>query len=202
MRIEELAVEPDGGALLIHLRDGWHVPAGFVVDAKLGEPSCRVRLIVVMETAEPVCVELTVTPLNTGAGVRSTDLRAIAMRELMVIAAAKLASRRVEGVAAQVLALHESMVRVEVDAATGEIGFVPSLETKLAARAAVSRRRINDDLLKTVSSIYREANEAGANPARAVADEMNYSRSHARRLVQMARERGFLQPTTERRKGG
>lgn len=69
---------------------------------------------------------------------------------------------------------------------------------KRAKRSPRDRRPITADLLREVAEVYR-ANLASGAPTRAVAEELNYSRASAGRLVMQAREKGFL-PVTEPRK--
>ena len=57
------------------------------------------------------------------------------------------------------------------------------------------RRRVTDELLREVATIYRRHLEEGA-PTLGVADELKVSHSTASRYVAMARERGLLGRTT------
>jgi len=68
------------------------------------------------------------------------------------------------------------------------------------------RRRVTDDLLKSVATTYRSALDRGENPTEAVFTafentERPVSRSTAGRWVMEARKRGFLGSATERKAG-
>ncbi len=67
----------------------------------------------------------------------------------------------------------------------------------LVGRQPSERTALDDERLREVERIYREAVEAGASPTLAVAHELYVSRASAGRYVMKARQRGFL-PTTTR----
>jgi hypothetical protein len=61
------------------------------------------------------------------------------------------------------------------------------------AKRASKRRTATDELLAKVAEVYRQ-NIATNKPSKEVAEHFNYSQTSARRLVRLARERGFLGP--------
>ena len=68
-------------------------------------------------------------------------------------------------------------------------------------RSPRDRGPVTDELLQRVAETYRAALAGGA-PTRAVAEQLNYSRASAGRLVMEARRRGFLPPTEPRKARG
>jgi hypothetical protein len=65
-----------------------------------------------------------------------------------------------------------------------------------------SRRRISDEDLRSVAEVYRLFGTSGS-PTAAVQQELNLpNRNVAKKWVQRARERGFLEPAQGERRGG
>ena len=163
--------------------EGWEIPAGFEYSGR-GPVDWRLWVQVINGTAQ--CVALTCV------GPKSGPVAAGALRKLplarLVHEAVLLASRPWDEIPKRHI-------------------LWPSLDEAKRQREAVARQHdrvagqrapITDELLQDVANIYR--NElAGGRPTAAVAEQLNYSRASAGRLVMKARDRGFL-PTTEPRK--
>ena len=69
-------------------------------------------------------------------------------------------------------------------------------------RGKPGRPGLSIDTLEQVAKIYTEAYRNGDYPTKAVADELNISRSTASKWVMKTRAVGLLKPTTQRHAGG
>lgn len=100
-----------------------------------------------------------------------------------------------------------NLVEEEVLGQGGAWDDTNSARMKAAAqaghRAPVTRRRdrVTDALLREVATVYRDAQEAGEPPTKAVAAHFYKSHSSAARWVGFARKAGHLPPVSSRETG-
>ncbi len=121
-----------------------------------------------------------------------------------------LALRQVEGgppVTGEILrAIPRALVR-EVVRRLMQVDLLSGRRTPPAAMLATPRPRdmaargLSDEALMLTASIYRRAYVVGDAPARAVHEILGIPRSTAGRWIMLARQRGFLGPTEERKAG-
>ncbi len=123
---------------------------------------------------KPVCEKVTVTRNPSLAPLTGTELRALQIAKLLEFACTQVAM-------------------TPVGASAWTIGGPDSKKAAEAANADVRRshrrRRVTDELLGNVATVYLEADE---HAAERVADAFFVSPSQAHRYIKQARERGFL----------
>jgi hypothetical protein len=141
-------------------------------------------MVIEVRRGFPQCTSIHVDAAPDGTEVRTTDVRAVRIEEwveqVTATAAQTILGTNVAG-GIRLVDLHP----VKIKSATREIR---------AARRA-GRRRITDELLREVASVYRQ-NELD-RPTRAVGLALGLEPKTAQRYVQRARTAGFLPPTTQ-----
>lgn len=162
--------------------EAYELPARFALayqPASAGEvsdePAWRMEFTV--RDGIPQCRRITIEATHDGREIRSIDLR-LKVEDLLELAARNVAVRR-----------------VVVD---GEVRLLRSLDdfhsgdTLRAVRRTrqAGRRRITDDVLRAVATVYRQNVES--NPTAAVSAHLGVADRTARLYVKRARDAGFL----------
>ncbi|WP_414944542.1 hypothetical protein [Amycolatopsis sp. cmx-11-32] len=138
-----------------------------------------------MRKEVPVCTEVTIQAKEDGREVRTTDLRAVQLQDLIELIVTAVSSKIISaGPDGLVLGDNQGATRENFDAA---------LATIRAARKG-TRARITDDFLREVAETYR-ANVDGS-PTKAVEEKYGVEYRTAARWVERARAKGYLPATT------
>ncbi|OLZ43262.1 hypothetical protein BS329_39940 [Amycolatopsis coloradensis] len=138
-----------------------------------------------MRKEVPVCTEITIRAKEDGREVRTTDLRAVQLQDLLELIVTAVSSKIIS-------AGPEGLVLGDNQGATTE-NFDAALATIRAARKG-TRARITDDFLREVAETYR-ANVDGS-PTKAVEEKYGVEYRTAARWVERARAKGYLPATT------
>jgi hypothetical protein len=191
--------ELDADAYLDLDKTGWAllagnelaVPSRIAVAARLIEPACDVHLDLFVENGSPLVHGVTIervlaTPGPWGDPITGSVMRRVALDHLIRAAIEKVAKpvvRRddVEGYEGRVA----YQLQEDFDAGRKDVVWVGPPGRPLTGPG----RRTSNEVLLRVAAVYRGAHRA---PTQAVADQLHVSRSHAGRLVQLAREAGHL----------
>lgn len=141
-----------------------------------GEPSWRLDFAVRAGVVE--CRRFTIEATEDGREIRSSDLRALRVEDLLESACVNVAVRREvdeDG--------HERLARDLQDRHFGTTSAVRS-----ARRGA--RRKVTDDALREVAAVYRD--NVDSQPTEAVRAHLGVELRTARLWVKRARDAGFL----------
>ncbi len=158
------------------LGDGLAVPSPVTITVT-GEPFDLV-LEVELQAGRLVCRDLRVRQVDGGPPVTGEALRRIPVSEVIRVALEDLIERA-EEIAPQTWE-------------SAPIGPPPE---------HVARHGPTDEALRHVAAIYRFTYALGESPTKGVQDRLGLPRSTAGRWVALARERGFLGPTSAGRAG-
>jgi hypothetical protein len=144
-----------------------------------GQPG--LDFVIEVRRGVPRCARLTITATEDGREVRSVDVRAVRLEEWIE----------------HIVALASDPIVSEENGTVATVSRVGPEEERAARRAIrearrAGRRRVDDDLYRRVAEIHR-ANEKD-RPYEAVEAAFQCSYRTAARYVQMAREKGFLEP--------
>ncbi|NVI88230.1 hypothetical protein [Actinomadura sp. BRA 177] len=166
----------------VEIGDGWEAPAEFVVTFQprkgIDEPLVEIHFAVI--DGVPQCRGVITSAIKGRREVRATDLRSIAVEDVL------------ESVLAQVA------VRIQTDDHGGEV-LVSRPFVEESRRDAVSavrgarrqgKRKVTDDVLRRVAEIYRQSIDD--SPTEAVRAEFGVAERTARLYVRRARDAGFL----------
>ncbi len=177
------------GVPLVRFRGSLVLPSRFWAEFEPGEVPYRVELHVKVVGERPTISRLTVAPSASdeisGAGLRS-------------IPVARLLARAVQGAPATV---SRRRIREAGEATIVQPRRPTNAEVESLATGRAGRRtpwKLDDDFLTEVADIYRTADALGLPPVLAVAKEKEAVRNTARRWIVEARERGLLEPATEK----
>jgi hypothetical protein len=175
-----------GKAWWVPYGEGWEIPVGFEYGGE-GPFKWSIWIQIIFGVAE--CVGIRGWSAG-GAPIRAADLRALPIGRL-VNEAVLLASRPADEIP------RRPILWKSVEEAQKARARVAEAHRRVA-RNPRQRGRVTDELLQEVARVYREE-LAGGRPTAEVAEQLNYSRPSAGRLVMEARRRGFLPPTEPRR---
>jgi hypothetical protein len=174
---------------LVQLQPGLAMPERYSASVDDPDLPFTVRITVVVEQGRPVCESLAAERRPEGIPITIESLRLPVAR--LIRETAPLVALAVR----------------ETDAGSKLTPSTPAEQEQVHATIRSSRKPKRgpnieqDQRLDRVAEIYRAALASGAWPTQAVAEGLHVSRSHAGRLVMMARRRGKLGPTLPGKKG-
>lgn len=184
---------PTGGGVLYLVNEGIGVPVPINIasTAEADVPYDIELTLNIDEHGVVVCERIEARRRPNGAAITNEGLRSVPIRQWTDRAVAEV-SLHAEVEDDGRLHLRSSSDRPD----PGQDAVAPA---KRGAPRSPAANRITDEYLREVARIYRSATRA---PTNAVHEQMNVSRSHAGRLVSLARERGFLKPAPGRGRSG
>lgn len=167
----------------VHIGEGVFLPERF--RARFTSPDDHVvEMEIVVEDGVPVCNEVQVLRNPARPSLTGLELRRFPLAEWVSYACSRIGFANHGGVTASRTEFGSEERRADIEG---------------TVRKAQQRRRVTDEHLKEVALVYR-ANKDG-HPIEALRERFggpgrNLGHSTARRWVTLARERGFLPPTT------
>lgn len=173
-----MSVSYDGAGPQVRVED-LYLPVEFEMSwpGVQGGPDLNIRFAVL--DGRPQCREVRVTSPDGGREIRTADTKSIRIDNFIKAASVLAAEHWIDT---------EGGVTTTVTTNRGA-DAAEALQTITRARRD-SRRRIDDDLLRTTAEVYRA--HADANPTKAVAEHFKVKHRTAGDYVRAARDKRFL----------
>lgn len=157
-----------------------YLPMRFEMTSHNDDPLPDIRVVFEMTQGAYECREISLTAVDGGREINSTDLRSLRIDDLLEFGVETMGGFKV-------VEEKDGLMRAEAQASN--IERAATVGTARRARAQ-GRRTITDDVLAEAAQVYRD--HVGSAPTQAVADHFDKSLRTASLYMKRAREAGLL----------